>query len=221
MTFKLDPHIHSCYSSDCLTKIEDIIKKSTRLGLNIIGISDHNTIEGSKKAIDLTKNNEDLLVIPSIEISTIDGHMLGFGVEEEIPKGLTPEETIEKIHEANGLAIVPHPYCFYRHGLLSKLGHAKIDIDAIEEKNARFLIGYSNNKAKKLTKKLKLPGLGSSDAHYVDFIGDCYSEIDCQMNIDSVLKAIKKGKVKAKGNGTSNILLAKYLINKNFKKNTR
>ncbi len=73
-------------------------------------------------------------------------------------------------------------------------------------------MGYCNNKAKKLSKKENYPGLGASDAHYYKFVGDCYSKIDCEKDIDSVLKSIKKAKVEALGKGTSNIRLSKYLF---------
>ena len=95
---------------------------------------------------------------------------------------------------------------------MCKADYKDLKIDAIETKNARFIVGYCNNKAKNLSKKENLPSLGASDAHYFKFVGDCYSKIDCEKDIDSVLKSIKKGKVEALGKGTSNIKLSKYLF---------
>ena len=209
--YKMDSHIHSEYSPDSKSKLKDIFNVAKRRDLDIIAISDHNTVEGSKEARKLTKD-DDLLVIPSIEISALEGHILGFGCEENIKRDLPAQETIDLIHDQGGLAIIPHPYCFYRHGLLCKADYKDLKIDAIETKNARFIVGYCNNKAKNLSKKEDLPGLGASDAHYYKFVGDCYSKIDCEKDIDSVLKAIKKGKVEALGKGTSNVKLSKYLI---------
>lgn len=212
---ELDSHIHSCYSPDSNTKIEDIINTAIEKKLDVIAISDHNTIKGSQKAI--ATNKTDLLIIPSIEISTTQGHLIGFGCTEPITKDLSPQETIDKIHEQGGLAIVPHPYCFYRHGLLHE-NDEKLNFDAIETKNARFIVGYCNRKAKKLAADKNIPSLGASDAHYKDFIKDCYSKIDCEKDMDSVLKATKKNKIKACGKGTSNIKLSQYLFNKNILK---
>ncbi|MBR6025041.1 MAG: PHP domain-containing protein [Methanobrevibacter sp.] len=209
--YNMDSHIHSEYSPDSKSKLKDIFKIAKDKNIDIIGISDHNTVEGSKEAQKLTKN-DDLLVIPSIEISALEGHIIGFGCEENIKRDLQAAETIDLIHDQGGLAIIPHPYCFYRHGLLCKADYKELKIDAIETRNARFIIGYCNNKAKKLSKKEKLPALGASDAHYYKFVGDCYSKIDCEKDIDSVLKSIKKAKVEALGKGTSNIRLSKYLF---------
>ena len=185
--YNMDSHIHSEYSPDSKAKLEDIFKVAKNRNLDIIAISDHNTVDGSKEAQKLTKK-DDLLVIPSIEISSLEGHILGFGCQEYIKRNLPAAETIDLVHEQGGLAIIPHPYCFYRHGLLCKANYKDLKIDAIETKNARFIVGYCNNKAKNLSKKENLPGLGASDAHYFKFVGDCYSKIDCEKDIDSVLK---------------------------------
>ena len=207
----MDSHIHSEYSPDSKSKLKDIFKVAKSRNIDIIAISDHNTVDGSKEARRLTKK-DDLLVIPSIEISSIEGHILGFGCEEKIDRDLPAAETIDLIHDQSALAIIPHPYCFYRHGLLCKADYKDLKIDAIETKNARFIVGYCNNKAKNLSKNENLPSLGASDAHYFKFVGDCYSKIDCEKDIDSVLKSITKGKVEAFGKGTSNIKLSKYLF---------
>lgn len=213
--FRLDHHIHSRFSPDSESRIRDILDVACRRNIDIIGISDHNTVEGNRYARELKQDN--VLIVPSIEISSSDGHIVGFGCEENVRQGMPPAETIDMIHDQGGIAIIPHPYCFYRHGLLHD-NDDKLDFDAIETRNARFIIGYCNRKAKNLSEKYKIPELGASDAHYYGFVGDCYSEIDCEKDIDSVLKAIKKGRTKACGKGTSNIRLSEYLFKKNVLK---
>ena len=208
---KMDSHIHSEYSPDSSSRIDDILEVANKRNIDIIAISDHNTVDGTSEVMAKTRNT-DILAIPSIEVSSTLGHILGFGCEENIPRDLSPQETIDRIHDLGGLAIIPHPYCFYRHGLLCKIDYKELKIDAIETKNARFIVGYCNGKAKNLSKKEDIPELGASDAHYWKFVGDCYSLIDAEKDIDSVLKSIKKGKTKACGKGTSNVLLSKYLF---------
>ena len=213
----MDSHIHSEYSPDSNSKIDDILETAQKRDIDIIAISDHNTVDGTSEVMAKTRNT-DILAIPSIEVSSTLGHILGFGCEENIPRDLSPQETIDRIHDLGGLAIIPHPYCFYRHGLLCKIDYKELKIDAIETKNARFIVGYCNGKAKNLSKKENIPELGASDAHYWKFVGDCYSLIDAEKDIDSVLKSIKKGKTKACGKGTSNVLLSKYLFERRILK---
>jgi len=214
---KMDSHIHSEYSPDSSSRIDDILEVANKRNIDIIAISDHNTVDGTSEVMAKTRNT-DILAIPSIEVSSTLGHILGFGCEENIPRDLSPQETIDRIHDLGGLAIIPHPYCFYRHGLLCKIDYKELKIDAIETKNARFIVGYCNGKAKNLSKKEDIPELGASDAHYWKFVGDCYSLIDAEKDIDSVLKSIKKGKTKACGKGTSNVLLSKYLFERRILK---
>ena len=116
---KMDSHIHSEYSSDSNSKIDDILKIAKSKNIDIIAISDHNTVDGTSEVVKKTRNT-DILAIPSIEISSTLGHILGFGCEESVPRDLSPQDTIDIIHDLGGLAIIPHPYCFYRHGLLCK-----------------------------------------------------------------------------------------------------
>ena len=214
---KMDSHIHSEYSPDSSSKIDDILGTAKKRNIDVIAISDHNTVDGTSEVLKKTRNT-DRLAIPSIEISSTHGHILGFGCEENIPRDLSPQDTIDRIHDLGGLAIIPHPFCFYRHGLLCKSDYRDLKIDAIETKNARFVVGYCNNKAKKLSKNEQIPSLGASDAHYWKFVGDCYSMVEAEKDIDSIFKAIKKGRVESRGKGTSNILLSKYLFERNILK---
>ena len=161
---KMDSHIHSEYSPDSKSKIDDLLTTSRSRNLDIIAISDHNTVDGTAEVLRKTRKT-DILAIPSIEISSTHGHILGFGCEENVPRDLSPQDTIDRIHDLGGLAIIPHPYCFYRHGLLCKSDYKDLKIDAIETKNARFIVGYCNSKAKKLSRKEKIPQMGASDAH--------------------------------------------------------
>lgn len=221
---KLDPHIHSCYSGDAKSPLKDIIKRSKSIGLDMIAISDHNTVKGSKIAIELSKNMNDLLIIPSIEISSGEGHILGFGVESLIRKGLSPEETVEKIHEENGIAIIPHPFSSYRNGLFfnnkETMNNLIRLIEGVEVKNARYIIGYSNYKSKKLADKHDLAKIGSSDSHFIEAIGNFYTEIDVdnEANVDDVIEAIKSKKTTVKGSRTPNHLITREVINKKIRK---
>jgi predicted metal-dependent phosphoesterase TrpH len=214
---KLDPHIHSSYSKDSQSRPKDILKQSRKIGLDLIAISDHDNVKGSKIAIEIAKDIEGLEVIPSIEISSSKGHILGFGVENLIKTQLSPEETIDKIHDAGGFAIIPHPYSVYRNGLLNKVNHKSIKFDGIEVLNARFILGYSNKKSKKLSKKHDIPEFGSSDSHFIGSIGDCYTQLNID-SLDEIYNIFKKNKTKSFGKRTSNYLIAKEVFNKKILK---
>lgn len=210
---KFDPHIHSIYSCDSRSTPRDIIDRAEKIGLNAIAISDHNTIKGSREAFKIAYHeNRDIIVVPSIEISTDKGHMIGLGVTEDIPQGLSAIETSDMIHDNGGLVIIPHPFSVYRHGLFCNVDPNMI-VDGIETQNARYIYGYSNNKAKDLASKNKLATLGASDSHFLESVGDSYTEVYTKNHsIDGILKAIKNRQCKAAGKGTSNFLIAKEVF---------
>lgn len=216
LMLKFDPHIHSVYSCDSRSTPRDIIDRAEKIGLDAIAISDHNTTKGSKEAFRIAYHeNKDIIVVPSIEISTDKGHMIGLGVLEDIPKGLSAIETSDRIHDAGGLVIIPHPFSSYRHGLFCNTDPNMI-VDGIETKNARYIIGHSNKKAQHLAYNNRLATLGASDSHFIESIGDCYTEVDTKGNhsIDGILKAIKHKRCKPAGKGTSNFIIAKEVFAK-------
>lgn len=83
---KLDPHIHTLYSGDSKNIPDDIVKIAKKRGLDAIAITDHNTIKGYE--VIAKRNIEDILIIPGIEISTREGHIVALGITEEIENTL-------------------------------------------------------------------------------------------------------------------------------------
>ena len=94
---KLDLHIHSQYSEDGAGSPKEIIKILQKKGLHGMAITDHNTVRGGLESLKVAP--KDFIVIPGIEVSTKDGHIIGLNVKEDIPRRLTSGETIDKIIE--------------------------------------------------------------------------------------------------------------------------
>lgn len=103
---KLDLHIHSQYSEDGSGSPKEIIKILKKKGLQGMAMTDHNNIEGSLNSIKVAP--KDFIVIPGVEISTLDGHILALNVRENIKRERSVEETIDKINDIGGTPIVPH-----------------------------------------------------------------------------------------------------------------
>lgn len=191
---RFDLHIHSKYSSDSGLAIEDILRKAVKKGLDGIAICDHNTITGSYHARKyVTKLNLPLLVLPGVEVSTTQGHLIVLGVRENIPAGMTPQDTIRIARQKGGVVIVPHPFKVRSIGNVDGL-----DIDAIETFNSRCLFG-ENEKARNMAIELGKPQVGGSDSHMLGTIGIGYTEIDAQPDEASVLDAIRNGKTRPGG----------------------
>ncbi len=81
---KVDIHMHSTASDGCLSPIE-LVRKSAELGVTIIALADHDTVDGIAPALAAAKAFPWLKVIPSVEISTDvphgEAHVLGYFID--------------------------------------------------------------------------------------------------------------------------------------------
>ncbi|MEN4006035.1 MAG: PHP domain-containing protein [Methanobacterium sp.] len=212
----IDPHVHSRYSNDSRMTPKEIVKRSRKIGLDAVAIADHNSIKGSIEGIKEAKGMEDFLVIPAVEISTLKGHIVALGIQEEIASRISPEETIDRIREQGGIAVIPHPFVRYREGLCDYV--KKLDVDAIETLNSRYIMGYSNWRAKKLAEKRGIPQIGASDAHFPGAIGSCVTELEADFSVCSIIQSILSCKTNVFGNRTPLPLILKEVLNKKIKR---
>ena len=129
MQINADLHVHTTYSKDSVITPKDLVKYAKKRGLNAVAVADHNTLEGSYKIAKET----DFLVIPGMEVSSAEGHIVALNVKELIPRGLSAAETVERIHKADGVAIACHPYASFKGCLRDAVTSS---FDAIETINA-------------------------------------------------------------------------------------
>ena len=191
---KADLHVHSMYSSDSQITPGDLVYYAKKKGLTAVAITDHNHVGGALK---IAKETTDFLIIPGIEVSSAQGHIVGLNLREAIPKGLSAEETIDKIHAAGGVAIACHPYALFK-GSLQKNVSARFD--AIETINARsFPFSRSCGKAEDVAKRFGLSRVAGTDAHYAPQIGYGYTIVEAELDVDSIAKAIVAGRCKPFG----------------------
>ena len=194
---KLDLHIHSQYSEDAIGSPKDIIKSLKKKGLQGMAITDHNTVEGGLKAVKIAP--KDFIVIPGIEISTADGHMLALNVEKNIARNLSIQETVEKILDQGGTPIVPHLFRNMSGIKKEKLKTIHQKINTIEVFNACSM-PKTNLKIAKIAKELNLGGTGGSDSHDPAYAGYAYTVVDTtDMNADAILSEINKKKTWGEG----------------------
>ena len=190
---KVDLHVHSCYSHDCCTPLEVIVQSCLRKRIQCIALSDHNTIQG---ALEL-KKLAPFKVIVSEEVMTTDGEIMGLFLKEEIPQGLSPEETIERIKKQGGLVNIPHPYGRWPMDKNSKLLVPDImrQVDLVEVFNARSPLHSGYSKACELAERHNLPMAAGSDAHTSSEIGRAYIKMADFDSPDSFLSSLEKGEI--------------------------
>ena len=194
---KLDLHIHSQYSEDGIGTPNEIMKLVQKKGLHGMAITDHNSIKGSLEALKL--KSKDFVIVPGLEISTRDGHILALGIKEDIPRELYVEETVEIILDKGGIPIVPHLFRRMSGIKREKLEPIRSKIPAIEVFNGCSL-PKTNIKTAEVAKELKLGGTGGSDAHNPLNAGYGYTTVEStDMSVDSILTDINNKKTWGEG----------------------
>ncbi len=197
MKLKLDLHVHTAHSYDGVDPVAETLRWARAAGLDGLAVTDHNTVAGLREA---EGAGSGLLVIPGVEVSTAEGHLLLLGVREAAPPRRPPEETIEWAAERGATVIVPHPF----HPLRHPLGRVEgLRVHAVEAFNSRFITGWANRKAVREIGRLRLPGVGSSDAHRARFVGRGMTEVEADdRTVEAVLEAVRKGRTSWSGRRT-------------------
>jgi predicted metal-dependent phosphoesterase TrpH len=210
-----DLHVHTSYSKDGESSVEEILRAAEAAGLDVIAITDHDSIDGAKKALTLPTS---VLVIPGIEVSTRQGHLLVLGVTEVIPAGLDVVETVSIARRMGALLILPHPYHVWRHGVARRKKAGMSVVDAVESFNSRYIVGSANKKAARIARRLGKPCVGGSDAHNAKFVGFGRTYVDAERNIPAILAAVRAGKVSCGGRKTPLRTYTRQSINNTWRK---
>lgn len=189
---RVEFHAHTIYSKDSLVTPDRLIKGCRRKKIDRVVITDHNTIEGARVA----HNIDPELVIIGEEIMTTRGEILAAYVKDEIPPGLSPQETIRKLRKQGSFISISHPFD------LGRSGHWELDdlmgilpnIDAIEVYNSRCWLPAFNHQAKKFAERMNLPGTVGSDAHALIELGRAVLLLEGFEGPDGMRKVIRDGK---------------------------
>ena len=191
---RIDLHLHTNYSLDAKTTLEEAIRYAKKKQLDGIAVTDHDTVEGARR---LAKE-QDFLVIPGIEVSSRHGHILGLNITEPVPPRLDIAETAERIRLLGGLAVIAHPAVIIK-GLGTRIDSAS-GIDGVEVINASAIpFSISTYLSRRLALRLRLPQTGGSDSHCPSEIGSAYTVVDADPNRDDVIEAIRKGRTEPVG----------------------
>jgi predicted metal-dependent phosphoesterase TrpH len=193
MFLSIDFHTHTSASKDSLTSPADLIRLAQCRGLDRVVVTDHNTIAGALAAHALDPE----LVIVGEEIMTTRGEILAAFVTEEIPAGLSPQETIKRLRNQGGFISVSHPFDAWRSGAwkLEDLLEITPLVDAVEIFNARCMTPTGNQQALEFAQGHNLPGTAGSDAHAAFELGAARLLLPHFARPDALRNVIREGKV--------------------------
>ena len=200
MSLRIDLHVHSFFSADGVSSPEDLITAARAAGLHGFAITDHNTCEAVDYMISHGLMRADgqpvdgFLIVPGIEVTTADGHLLCLGCR--LPsslKGRPAVEVCRLAHAAGGIAIAPHPYDLFRAGIRESVLDV-LPLDGLEVFNAATTLKRHNRKAYDYALRRGLPMTAGSDAHHAGAVGVACTIVETgDFNVPGVLQALKQG----------------------------
>ena len=177
---RADLHLHTT-ASDGWPAPHQLVDYARATRLDVIAVTDHDTIEGALRAADYAAGFSKLHVVIGEEVSSRDGHIVALYVERRIRPGMSAAATVHAIHEQGGLAVAVHPFWRtqrrIRNGRVHGVGWlaAELDFDAVEVENATPGFYVFNQLARRLNMGLGSAELGGSDAHILDAVGRAFT----------------------------------------------
>jgi predicted metal-dependent phosphoesterase TrpH len=180
---KADLHIHTAYSFDSSCTVPAVLDWAvSSAGLDVIAITDHDAFDGALEAV--RRGPEfGIQVIPGMEVSTSDGHLLALDLQEPVLPGRSMHETILKVGEQGGFCIAAHPTAILAHGVKRETLIAILrDPDThpvllgLETLNSGIFFQMTNRAAQQINEELRLAPTGGSDSHVVWTVGIGFTE---------------------------------------------
>jgi predicted metal-dependent phosphoesterase TrpH len=195
---RVDMHCHTRLSVDSLNDPRKLVEAAAARGIDVLCVTDHN---GLANALALSKmHGLPARVIPSEEVKSNEGEIIGYFLSELVPKGLTPEETAKRIRGQGGLVAVPHPFDSLRTAsrlrtpALERLVEAGL-VDIIEGLNARSIKVEDNERAVEFARKHNLPMSAGSDAHTLMEIGRAHVRMPDFVGPQEMLESLRNGTI--------------------------
>ena len=190
---RYDLQVHTDVSPCSRAKPQDIVDAAQAARLDGIAITNHDTLDGVAEVEALAP--EELTVIPGVEVTTSQGHMLALDVEKVPPKA-DPLTVIDHIHQQDGIAILSHPFDKLREYYSEDLEQIGKQVDGVEVLNSRCIFPRFNQTARSFAETYDIAVTGGSDAHFSMEVGRAFTECE-----QPILTAIREKATATGGRG--------------------
>ena len=209
-SLKAELHCHNIFSNghvgslepihDCSVTIPQQFEQAHLAGLDVLFVTNHNTIDGYRQMLEYKKNHQKfdaLKVYTAEEVTTNnESHVLVYGIDHAIKPGLSLREILDEAKKQDAVTIAPHPF-----SLMDALRDDSIYCDLFEVFNSCNVDVYSNLRAKKFAKDEALHVVAGSDSHVQSTIGRSTNLIYSENKLDSVIAAMKHHKITIENTG--------------------
>jgi predicted metal-dependent phosphoesterase TrpH len=184
---RVDLHLHSHYSHDGRSSLQQLIDRAHECGLDRLALTDHNTFDGAQEFLRLAPE----LAIPGEEVKTVEGEVIGLFITARVAPFLRPEQAMDLIHGMGGLTYIPHPLDRNRsHFRVDRLVQLAGRIDIIETYNP-WCDAAANRAAARLAEDMGKVTATGSDSHSAEELGRSWMEMDEYSGADDFLEKLR------------------------------
>lgn len=181
---------------------KELIDKAASYNFQVLSFTEHARIKNkfyknylrsydNARQYAKTKN---ILLIPGAELQIENCHVLAINFKANVEKYHTFDD-LYKLKNENVVLIAAHPF-YIKHSIGKKLYEHNKLFDAFEISHFYTRWFNPNKKTFRYAKKINKPLIASSDAHHKwQFNNNHFTMLDCEKNLDSVLEAIRKGRL--------------------------
>ena len=181
-------HVHTDYSFDSNTSVEELAAYAEREGIGCIAVTDHDTINGARALARIATCR----VIIGEEITTRDGHLIGLFLTHHVEPGMSARATAQAIRAQGGLVLAPHPFVRVLGCALGDVAWEIADlIDAVEVCNAQNLLQRPNRDADRFADLFDLPKYAGTDSHMSKSISPCHQMISAFDGPEGFLRSLR------------------------------
>ena len=201
---RADLHVHSCYSTqcgtfrflrsrDCYSSPQDVYDVAKRRGMDLVTITDHDTIDGCLALLD-AHPYPDFFISEEVSCrfpgADIEVHLGVYGMTQALHRELQPLRgevfaVIEALRSSQVFFSLNHPFHFYRQQLpLASYLRLLSLVPAVEARNGTMLREH-NELAMRLAREWeggarafgdRMALVGGSDAHTLRRVGHTWTE---------------------------------------------
>ena len=187
----IDLHVHEEIFSACSRmSLEDAVVFARYHGLDGLCITNHNSLDIAGSDMLRTV---DFPVFVGVEMSTLQGDILAFGLDSLPPSKPTAQEFIDFVVGRNGFSCAAHPFRAWGGGLGNFLDSLRA-LDGVEVFNGGN-DDDENSRALQACMRLGLVALAGSDAHCGQDIGKCATWFpEPVASVQELIQAMKSGR---------------------------
>ncbi len=188
---RVELHCHTQFSSDGMIQFNSLLRTAARRRLDVIAITDHDTIAGAEEFRARAKRtNSQLQIIVGEERTLANGaHLIGLFLHHAI-SSTSLLDVVAEVREQGGICVIPHPFRSIA-GLLTATPEPRLDNVCFELFNAKCCAA-ANAAAGVLVARNWIP-VGGSDAHVEADLGKSVNLIPWDVSVENSIRAALSG----------------------------